>query len=229
YSGEFEPSLPGRYAAVADITGTTSSGLSFSRQAAAEFTVVPVRSLLTGGFSDMGVDDDGNGLFDRIAIDVDADTLETGHYRLFVRLDTIGGRSLMRSTDAVLPAGPSVLTVDFEADAIQQLKEDGPYQLESLELLFMGPLGATSADRLRSAGLTRPYRLIEFEGFVETRMACDIDADGDIDINDITSIVAARGQPAGPGDPRDADGDGTITVLDARSCVLQCSHPRCVP
>ncbi|MGH9460650.1 MAG: choice-of-anchor X domain-containing protein, partial [Vicinamibacteria bacterium] len=43
YSGEFEPSLAGRYSAVADITGTTSSGVSFSRQAAAEFTVVPVR------------------------------------------------------------------------------------------------------------------------------------------------------------------------------------------
>ena len=81
YSGEFEPSLPGRYAAVADITGTTSSGLSFSRQAA-EFTVVPVRSLLTGSFSDMGVDDDGNGLFDRISIEVDADTVEAGDYRL---------------------------------------------------------------------------------------------------------------------------------------------------
>jgi len=163
YSGEFEPSLPGRYAAVADITGTTSSGLSFSRQAAAEFTVVPARSLLTGGFNDMGVDDDGNGLFDRISIEVDTDTLEAGDYRLFLRLDTMGGQSLVRTTDAALPVGPSVLTVDFEADAIQQLGEDGPYELVSVELLFLGPAGASSADRLQNVGQTQAYLLSEFE------------------------------------------------------------------
>jgi len=163
YSGELEPSLPGRYAAVADITGTTSNGLSFSRQAAAEFTVVPARSLLTGGFNDMGVDDDGNGLFDRVSIEVEADTLEAGDYRLFLRLGTVGGQSLLRSTDAALPVGPSVLTVDFEADGIQQLGEDGPYELASMELLFLGPVGASSADRLQNVGQTQAYLLSEFE------------------------------------------------------------------
>ncbi len=58
--------------------------------------------------------------------------------------------------------------------------------------------------------------------------ACDIDENGRIDMNDITLILAARNAPAGgPDDPRDADGDGVITVLDARRCVLQCTLPRC--
>ena len=58
---------------------------------------------------------------------------------------------------------------------------------------------------------------------------CDVDADNDIDHNDIMLIALARNTPAaGPDDPRDADGDGVITVLDARSCVLQCTLPRCV-
>jgi len=62
----------------------------------------------------------------------------------------------------------------------------------------------------------------------EPPMQCDVDTDEDIDRNDIQLIVASRNQPAsGPDDPRDADGDGRITVLDARTCMRQCDLPRC--
>jgi len=61
-------------------------------------------------------------------------------------------------------------------------------------------------------------------------LACDINGDKYVDRTDIDAIFAARGQPAsGPGDPRDADGDGVITVLDARACTLECSNPSCAP
>jgi len=56
----------------------------------------------------------------------------------------------------------------------------------------------------------------------------DIDGDGDVDINDVGLIAAARDTPAsGPNDLRDLDGDGTITALDAREAVLLCTRPRC--
>ncbi len=59
-------------------------------------------------------------------------------------------------------------------------------------------------------------------------MVCDVDEDGDIDRDDINLIIAVRNTPAsGPDDPRDADGDGMITALDARKCVLKCTLPRC--
>ncbi len=57
--------------------------------------------------------------------------------------------------------------------------------------------------------------------------ACDIDGDNDVDRQDIDLILAARNQPAEPGDPRDNDGNGVINVLDARQCVVQCTLPRC--
>ncbi len=58
---------------------------------------------------------------------------------------------------------------------------------------------------------------------------CDVDADADIDRNDLQLIFAARNQPAsGPDDPRDKDGDGVITVLDGRACAVMCTLPRCV-
>lgn len=57
---------------------------------------------------------------------------------------------------------------------------------------------------------------------------CDVDADCNIDKNDINLINAARNKPAsGPDDPRDADRDGKITVLDARKCIIKCTKPRC--
>ncbi len=57
---------------------------------------------------------------------------------------------------------------------------------------------------------------------------CDVDMDGDVDRIDIGLIFAARNQPAtGPDDPRDADGDGFITVLDGRACLQMCTLPGC--
>lgn len=58
--------------------------------------------------------------------------------------------------------------------------------------------------------------------------SCDANGDGSVDRRDIDIITAARGQPAsGPADPRDADGDGRITVGDARVCATRCSLAQC--
>lgn len=56
----------------------------------------------------------------------------------------------------------------------------------------------------------------------------DLDTDGDVDRNDMNILLAARNQAATPPqDPRDLDGDGIITVLDARKLRLLCTRPRC--
>ena len=59
--------------------------------------------------------------------------------------------------------------------------------------------------------------------------ACFVNGDAIVDREDLNLIMVARNTPALPdGDPRDADGDGMITVLDARKCVLECTYPLCV-
>ena len=59
-------------------------------------------------------------------------------------------------------------------------------------------------------------------------MPGDLDDDCDVDFIDLNIILAGRNTPASdPEDPRDLDGDGVITVLDARKCVLLCTRSRC--
>jgi hypothetical protein len=59
-------------------------------------------------------------------------------------------------------------------------------------------------------------------------MKCDQNNDGKIDKNDVSIIFGGRGLHL-PGDLRDIDGDGWITVNDGRACVLQCTNTNCAP
>lgn len=57
---------------------------------------------------------------------------------------------------------------------------------------------------------------------------CDVNGDGSINKTDIALITAMRNKPAtSTFDSRDADGDGTITVNDARACTLRCTKTNC--
>ena len=57
---------------------------------------------------------------------------------------------------------------------------------------------------------------------------CDANGDGVVDRADISLISAARGQSSPPAaSVLDANGDGLVTVNDARYCVLRCDSPRC--
>lgn len=56
---------------------------------------------------------------------------------------------------------------------------------------------------------------------------CDVDGDGDVDINDINLIRAAIGQVPGVDDVRDANSDGKITINDARLCTQRCTRASC--
>ena len=55
----------------------------------------------------------------------------------------------------------------------------------------------------------------------------DLDGDGDIDRNDLNILLTYRNQRASECPECDIDGDGIITVLDARKLVLLCTRPRC--
>jgi len=55
----------------------------------------------------------------------------------------------------------------------------------------------------------------------------DLDNDNDIDQDDLNILLTYRNQPASECPECDLDGDGIITVLDARKLVLLCTRPGC--
>jgi len=57
--------------------------------------------------------------------------------------------------------------------------------------------------------------------------SCDIDRDGDIDRDDLGLIQRSVGQTPTASDPRDANGDGKITVNDVRACTQRCARASC--
>ena len=57
---------------------------------------------------------------------------------------------------------------------------------------------------------------------------CDVNNDGAVDKRDIALIASALNTNASSfADPRDADGNGRINVLDVRACTQQCTRAGC--
>lgn len=57
---------------------------------------------------------------------------------------------------------------------------------------------------------------------------CDIDQNQIVDVNDLSPIQDRLRQPANsPNDPMDVNHDGIISILDVRTCVLECDFEEC--
>jgi uncharacterized repeat protein (TIGR01451 family) len=163
YSGVFTTGAVGRYDAKANITGASSGGSPFARQSAASFEVLPAKADLAESFQDQGVDANADGLLDRVDISVQPDVVKAGKFRAFITLKTAGGKTLIRSADAQLAQGSQNMTVGFEADALRELGEDGPYDVDRVELLFLDASEATPADTIFDVGKTKAYKLSQFQ------------------------------------------------------------------
>ena len=58
---------------------------------------------------------------------------------------------------------------------------------------------------------------------------CDVDTDGDIDLDDLTLIqkaILARAKVSAPSDPRDPDANGLINSIDGRLCAQRCKRDK---
>ena len=75
------------------------------------------------------------------------------------------------------------------------------------------------------------FCLLTLTSIVQARIIGDIDNDQDVDRNDLVLLLADRGKTVGGsdcGELCDLDGDGRITVMDARQLVSShCNLPRC--
>jgi hypothetical protein len=163
YTGTFVPPGPGIYSATITATGTSLSGLSFSRKASTTFRVDPSTANFTS-FQDQVFDDDGNGLFDRLVTTATVNVQTPGNYLFAVQLQASNGNTLSAKIQAALTVGTSQVAVTFTADdIIRTLGVDGPYTRRSAALVYLSQGADIAADTRDNAGTTAAYSLASFD------------------------------------------------------------------
>lgn len=146
YSGLFVPPAPGVYRAAAEIAGRASGG-DFVRHSGAVVEVVPSSGVLTGGVRGRGIDLNGNGALDRIAIDADLQAAVAGTYRLTVQISA-AGKKLVGSGDVALTPGARTASATFDTqELVQRGLGQGPYSVDVVELNYLDNGRVLFADR----------------------------------------------------------------------------------
>jgi len=125
-----------------------------------QFQHAPI--LLNGGGSAVGIDTNGNGLFDLLRVDIGVDVDVAGFYQWSGSLvDGHGNEIGFTSNFAFLSAGSQQIELIYDGQAIGRNGVDGPYFVRSL-LLFGAGHSLVSAD----AFTTDAFLASQFEGFV---------------------------------------------------------------
>jgi Dockerin type I domain len=126
----------------------------------------------------------------------------------------------------VVPAGSSVQVQARAADVEANLGSQ-TYQTVSKGATFNAAGRFIQVLTRLNASLTNDSPIVQDLTITSKITACDVNGDGAIDSADILLVRAGIGQTPTANDPRDADGDGNITMLDVRQCTLQCTRARC--
>src|ERR1051325_6507275 len=110
YTGTYTASASGKFIAALRVNGTSPAGAAYVRHTATNFRVLPPLASFTS-FSDAGVDDNGNGLFDRVVVTANLQVQQAGNYRLELTLLASNGQQTSSSSTATLAIGAQQMTV----------------------------------------------------------------------------------------------------------------------
>jgi hypothetical protein len=162
YTGLYTAATAGRFVAAIRATGTAPSGSAYTRTASTDFRVLPPLAGFNS-FSDAGVDDNGNGLIDRVAVTATVQVQSAGNYRLELSLAASNGREARASATANLLAGVQQITASFSATQVSGLGVDGPYTIKNATLLYTDDPEEPVAAFRENAGPTFAYTLSSLE------------------------------------------------------------------
>jgi hypothetical protein len=194
FTASFNSQVPGEFQAFADITGTTSSGTSFQRNAYTTFKVNPDKAHFSGSFTNRGIDTDGDGLFNQIGVSPAVQVLEAGKYSLLLTLTASNGESITSRTLVDLPTGNATLEVTFKSEDIKNLlKVNGSYVVSKAILSSYNDLAAT-LDKAYNLG-TAAYQIGQLQRKTleasdgGSAVGVDTNANGKFDFLDATIPV----------------------------------------
>ncbi len=139
----------------------------------------------TKNFSDIGIDTDGDGLYDLLQINVELDVQEAGTYTVMGSLDSSDSISGTVRQEVQLLTGSQSINLDFDGQQIFQDRKDGPYYLRRLRV---EDAASNKIDFINEAYTTGAYTYIQFQHDDVSINAdsyrdqgLDIDNDGDFD------------------------------------------------
>lgn len=158
YEAFVNPAQTGTYQVQVNASGTTTNG-TFSRTAATELRIVPHNAQITG-FTDRGVDDNSDGLLERIGITPSANLIEAGTYVISVRLRATNGNEVQRSVTGTFIVGTASAEVTFAAqEIVSDLGVNGPYSVIEVRYFEVVNGDLVPADIRYDLGLTAAYDL----------------------------------------------------------------------
>ena len=170
YGTRFTPSQAGEYIASVMMSGTLPSGVPYMRQDETSFTVLPVGVRLTDVYSDAGIDEDGDGLFDKLQLQIQVGVDRDGEYTLFGTLSTPDGTKLGTVSRVISEtAGTTVVAnLDYDDALFVDRPADGPVVLSKVSLVDQS--AGLRTDYRENAYTTQSYSRLDFSGW-EARMA----------------------------------------------------------
>lgn len=119
----------------------------------------PDLSRLTGVARDYGVDEDGDGLFEKIAVEIETETSFPGQYQIFVRLKSSGDKYFLQTVDVELKGGIERTKLLFDTKPLFEEKIDGVFKIEMADLTYGH---YPFLERREDLGETRSYKLAQF-------------------------------------------------------------------
>jgi hypothetical protein len=162
YIDVWKSGKPGKYVAAVKVSGTSSTGIPFSRLASANFTVLKKLARIES-ITDAAVDDNGDGIADRMVVAAQLDVTTAGNYQMVFNMRS-GERYFTSRTDRKLESGPQRFEASIAFAALAGLEADGPYGITDLFLIYTDDPEDPVADRRADAGLTGAYRLSSLPG-----------------------------------------------------------------
>ena len=173
---------------------------------------------LTGSYSDVGVDTDGNGKYNLLRFTAGVNVFAPGVYSLVAALYANQDRTIAWASQTyTLTAGLQTVSLDFDGLAIGNSRVDGPYTLSAPALLdASGKLVGFEPEPYTTA----PYAYTDFElpGIISGTVR---DQDG----SPLSGVLIAVSGRTEASRATDADGRFTIRYLPAGSYTIYAVSP----
>lgn len=156
------PHAGGRVAMSINVSGN-DNGVVFYRQAEAIWTIIPEVARFTGVASDHGVDQNNDGAFDALQVDIDIEVMSPSIFSVSAAL--MQGDLLIDTTAtdfAATTRGLHTVSLLFDGSDIAQRKLDGPYIVSQATLhdIDIGDVQIARVERLHT---TQDYRASDFD------------------------------------------------------------------